>query len=108
MTTYVQHAKLNRTRDYNELPPLSDANVMHIGRRLGFFDALESLGSLTADELATVTATTASYAGEWLERAAASRYIRQAPGFQRFYLQQPTRPQPGARLIGTRMIGKFV
>jgi SAM-dependent methyltransferase len=44
---------------------------IHLGDRLGWYDALAERGPLTAGELAEVTSTSPRYAHEWLEQQAA-------------------------------------
>lgn len=48
---------------------------IHLGDRLGWYDALVAEGPLTAPELAASTSTAPRYAREWLEQQAASGII---------------------------------
>ncbi|WP_394554369.1 SAM-dependent methyltransferase [Agromyces sp. MMS24-JH15] len=52
-----------------------DLMAIHLGSRLGWYDALVSRGPLDAAGLAAATGTDARYAREWLEQQAASGWL---------------------------------
>ena len=52
-----------------------DVATIHIGRRLGLYEALRDAGPLTSAELAERTGTDERYAREWLEQQAVGSFI---------------------------------
>ncbi|MET0788947.1 MAG: class I SAM-dependent methyltransferase, partial [Cellulomonas sp.] len=65
-----------------------DLYAIHLGRTLGWYDALVEAGPLTSSELADRTGTQERYAREWLEQQAAAGFLRATAdedGLQRRY-----------------------
>ena len=52
-----------------------ELHSVHLGRRLGLYDALRDAGEATVDELATRAAIAPRYAREWLEQQAVAGFI---------------------------------
>ena len=63
-----------------------NAILVYLGDRLGFWRALGSAGSATAEELAGRTGTTPRYAQEWLAAQAANGYLTYDPATESFAL----------------------
>lgn len=66
--------------------------AVHLGTRLGWYQALHHSGALTSSELARLTGTAERYAREWLEHQAASGYLDatdQSDGLGRRYRLHP-------------------
>lgn len=58
----------------------ADLLAIHLGDRLGWYDALVADGPLTADELAQRTSTHPRYAREWLEQQAITGFVAHDAG----------------------------
>ena len=76
-----------------------EITAIHLGERLGWYQALADNGPLSPTELAVLTGTAERYAREWLEHQAASGYLDAVdaghPGLRRFALH------PGASEVLT-------
>ena len=79
----AQHEGIGLLDDVTSLPAPS---LVLVGDQMGFYRALDMLGSLTPDELAEVTATDERYVQGWLQRQAATGHLRYSARTRRFSL----------------------
>ena len=89
MTIHVDQARQHQVAVATEgTNTHSSSTVVLVGDQLGFYRALDTLGSLTADELAEVTRTEEGYVRDWLNHEAASGRINYSPRTQRFWMSR--------------------
>jgi len=62
-------------RIFGSLLGAFEIQAIHLGAKLGWYDALATSGSLTSTELADQTDSAERYAREWLEQQAATGYL---------------------------------
>jgi SAM-dependent methyltransferase len=60
--------------------------LVHIGDRLGLYQAMAGAGPITPEELASMTGTAPRYVREWLSNQAAGRYVTYRPDLGTFEL----------------------
>jgi hypothetical protein len=84
----IDEAKLNEFMGQfvGDLGAAMSAALVVIGDKLGLYRAMADGESISADELASRTATDARYVREWLSNQAAGGYVSYDPASDRFYL----------------------
>lgn len=65
---------------------IAPSDLVATGDRLGFYRALDMLGSLTADELAEFTDVEERLVHDWLHHEVAAGHLKYLPNCQRFVL----------------------
>ncbi|MDI2124635.1 class I SAM-dependent methyltransferase [Yinghuangia seranimata] len=86
--THIDQEKLERFvgQAVGDMAAAISGLLVHVGDRLGLYQAMAGAGPLTAEELARRTGTTARYVREWLCNQAAGGYVVHDPEHDTFEL----------------------